>query len=251
MSTAHNARDIMPIKISLLDPNKIGNKFIRILSFWYHNKQLKKITNINDFNNYLIKLNYVNYNFYKRQSLNKRKEFTSFVEALDINLEGLSFLDIGPGYGDALDICHERRAAVIHFIENDPFLFHFNRIKGFAKGYYCSHRTSLHKLNGRKYNFIWLKGSINVDQYAINELWIKNYYLDYWLRQIERLAASQCHIMICPYWRHDGKKPFVDDIFHNIFTNIMLKHNFTILPDINDFCKDIEYPIAFYKFIEK
>lgn len=260
MSKSGSANAIMSKITSLLDMlNKIDNKSKKFLLSCYHNNQLKKVDNINDFNNYLNKvrhdgfhkLNYEDFYFYKRYSLKKRQEFISVVEALDINLEAISFLDIGPGYGDALDICYERGAAAIHFIDNDPFFFHYNRLKGFTKGYYCSHRTGLYKLNDMKYNFIWSKGSINVDQYAINESKIISYYLDYWLSQIERLAATRCHILICPYWRHDAKVRFVDDLYHNKFTNIMMKHNFTVLRDIKDVCEAIEFPIVFYKLIEK
>jgi hypothetical protein len=220
------------------------------LLFWYHNKQLKRINNVIEFYNYLGKVNWHNFYFYKNNSLKKRKEFMSVVDAIEINLKGINFLDIGPGYGDSLDICHERGAAAIHFIEHDPFFFHYNRLKGFTKGYYCSHITSLHNLSDMKYHFIWLKGSINVEHFIKKEiLKIKHNSMHNWLNQLEILAAPSCHILICPQWDNDGKKRLIDDVHNNIFTNIMMEHNYKILPEIKDFCGEVAYPIAFYKFI--
>ena len=159
-------------------------------------------------------------------------------------------MDIGPGYGDTLDICHERGSAVINFIDHDPFYYHYNRLKGFTTGYYFNHIKNINRLRNIKYNFIWCKGAIGVEHFNLREmLYLKKYCLNNWLNQLEKLAAETCHLLICPVWKNNGKTRLTNDIYNNNFTNIMLENKYKILPQIKDFCGELEYPIAYYKFI--
>ncbi len=213
-----------------------------------HERKLRKIQTHEEFYKYVLKVHRDEFLNYKNWSNIKRTEFKAAVKTLGICLAGINFLDLGPGFGDALDICHESGAKNIEYVDIDPFFYHYNRLKEYAKGHYFSFVTGLHKLPGGTYNFLWLKGGINVEYFIKMEVMgIRYRSMEHWLRQLESLMSSNGHIILCPLWRHDGKKRLIDDIYDNSFTRTMLKTGFSILPKIPDFCEDLAHPVAFHK----
>jgi hypothetical protein len=181
---------------------------------------------------------------YQRASPAKRLEFQTVAEKLQLPIKGKTVLDIGPAYGDMLDICHERGAKNIHFIEYDPFFYTYNRLKGFTKGYRINHLWKLRMLESSKYDLIWVKGSVSAD-FSPKFPWLVN--IKNWLTQVERISLPGCKILICPHWCSDGSKRRIQDVHHNRFTEAMLQRGVTILPKIENHNSEPCYPITFFK----
>src|SRR5271157_3126580 len=96
---------------------------------------LNRVNTMEEFNRYVSKLQPREFPRYREMSPLKRLEFETVVAVLSLELKSIDFLDIGPAFGDSLDVCHERGANRIEFIEWDPFFFTFNRLKGWPIGY--------------------------------------------------------------------------------------------------------------------
>ncbi|HUI66211.1 MAG TPA: hypothetical protein VL126_15310 [Bacteroidota bacterium] len=189
--------------------------------------------------------------FYESKSLEKRLEFQSLIRAIGVNLKGMRFLDIGPGYGDALDVCFENGASGVEFVETDPFFFTYNRLKGFTKGHEINHKTRLGTLHRSQYDFIWVKGSISPDNFIfrLNPDAVNKILLSHWLSQVEHLAKPHCQIIICPYWLHHAHKRRTEDLQRSFFTETMLERGYDVLPGIENHNREPDYPVTFHKVI--
>lgn len=184
---------------------------------------------------------------YQAVSHKKRLEFLTVVKKLRISISGSSFLDIGPGYGDSLDLCYEMGAKIIDFVEIDPLFFTYNRLKHFTKGYRINHMLSLWKLRPARYDFIWVKGSVSADFFITSHLNGRNVWLLFWLSQLERLASPTCHIVICPHWANNSHKREIEDARNNLLAQTMLSKGYLLLTGLENHNHEPEYPITFYK----
>jgi len=182
---------------------------------------------------------------YQAWSPDARLGFETVLEKLQLDPRGMKYLDIGPGIGDTLDICLERGAAVIDFIDYDLFFYTYNRLKGF-KGYRLNHLRRLDRLETGKYDLIWSKGSISSDFF--NTRWCYWFFsLDKWLDQLDRISAPASKIIICPYWqKHNGIR-CIKDVRNNRVTHIMLNHGYRILLPIENHNNDLTSPLTFLK----
>jgi hypothetical protein len=234
-----------------------------------HERVLNSMTEMEQFRHYTLKVQPQEFFQYQKKSPQKRLEFQSVVNELGLNLKGSRVLDIGPGYGDSLDICYEKGAERIEFIEIDQFFFTYNRLKAFTKGYRINHMTGLSKLESGKFDLIWIKGSVSADLFIAKGKFRKDLSLSHWstqleslvssplliicpplsrwLVQLESLASPTCEIIICPHWLNDGHECKCKDVHHNLFTDTMLSRGYVILPKIRHHNYEPEYPITFYK----
>lgn len=217
---------------------------VRRVSQLQHTSMLTQMTTMQQFHEYLEKVQPEMFFEYMKESEEKRQEFQDVMEKLNIDLKGKTFLDIGPGYGDALDVSHHCGADAVEFVEFDPFFFTYNRLKGFCKGYNLDHRRALDKLPTAKYDIIWCKGAISADLYIKMR---RIYRLSGWLKQVERLASDGCHLIICPHWTNDQIKRNIDDTHDNSFTKTMGEHGFVVLEPILNHNHEPGYPITYYK----
>jgi hypothetical protein len=225
----------------------ISRKLKNYYSSSYQRRKLDSFTEIYQFNDFLVNIN-SNFFIEKKYSNRKRSEFVSVVNELDVKLNAIRFLDIGPGYGDSLDVCHENEASCIEFVENDPFYFTYNRLKKYTNGFQIDHLFWLNKLYPMKYDLIWIKGSIIADHFICNDiLGIKIHFLSHWLTQIERLASEKCKIVLCPYWLHNQNKREIENIYNNQFSKTLLSKGYVILSNIKDHNNDLFYPITYLK----
>jgi len=235
-----------------------------------HERILDSMTEMEQFRDYVIKVQPQEFLRYQAKSPQKRLEFDSVIGKLGLNLEGLKVLDIGPGYGDSLDVCYERGARSIEFVEIDSFFFTYNRLKRFTRGYRVNHLTGLGRLGPGKFDLVWIKGSVSADLFiAKNEFGIRDLLpshwraqlrslalsprlvicppLSHWLTQLESLASSTCQFVMCPHWLSDNHGRRCKDVHNNWFTSTMLDNRYVILPKIGNHNCEPEYPITFYK----
>jgi hypothetical protein len=223
----------------------ITKRFSKKNKYWFfHNQQLVNINSMEEFLSYVEKTNPDTFLKYKAVSISKREEFNAVIDYLKIDLTVQKFLDIGPAYGDSLDICYEQGAKSIDFIEIDPFFFTFNRLKQFTKGYNGNHFIELKTLEHNKYSLIWAKGAFSADRFIKRKLIL---HLSTWLANLELLASPFAKIIICPHWMNDNCSRRIEDVYNNYFTRKMLDEGYKILPIIKNHNHNPEYPITFYK----
>lgn len=236
------------------------SRHVRKKMKWYKNdKYLAKISDLEGFNDYIATIDDSYFKQYKELSTQKRLEFLTTLDLLGIDVYNKRIIDIGPGFGDLLDICHEQGAKTTAFIEYDPFFFNFNRLKGFTKGYYQNHLRGFKNVESKSFDLIWIKGSICADMFIkmeVNRLYkiaaIINRIIDLndWLDEIERIADGKCQIVLCPQWFYDQKGNNLQDIHNNYFTDTLLTRGFSIVSVLSDYKEPI-YPLTFYKGINK
>ncbi|WP_448192894.1 hypothetical protein [Azospirillum sp. sgz301742] len=212
---------------------------------WHRQAQdLVHVTTMEQFEGFVTRTQPKEFLRYRAMSDRKRTEFRSVVDALGISLQGMRFLDIGPAYGDALDICHEGGAEHIAFIEVDPVFFTYNTLKPYANGFRLNHLLGFRTLRPQQYDLIWVKGSIKADSFMLLDK--ANRFMSRWLSGLEQLASPSCRILICPYWGDDGGRRNGDDVRSSPFSAVMRSCGYSALPPIQHH-NDVEYPITFHK----
>lgn len=161
------------------------------------NKLLKSFDNADELLEFAREKSYHPYLSHSGSRETIRDVFKSLYEALNIDFTDTSFLDLGPGYGDSLDLALKGGAKTVEFVEYNPYLMAFNILKGF-RGYMLNYivGNGLTPLYPRKYDVILSKGSINADRFNRKEAGFIP--LPKWIQQVEDLSAQNGHIIICP-----------------------------------------------------
>jgi hypothetical protein len=174
--------------------------------------------------------------FYSEHSDAKRIEMRSLLSYIGLtHMTGMRCLDIGPGYGDSLDVWHDLGASECAFVEKEPWLYAHNRLKPFAHGWQANHLWSLDKLPRQHFDFIWSRGAIS---HTGNYLRFSGRFgLARWLRSVERLAAPNAQLIICPC----RGKPWMDRVF--------LAMGYESLPFIEGHNIAHLYPVTWRKLI--
>lgn len=172
---------------------------------------------------------------------------------MHIDFRGASFLDLGPGYGYALDLARESGAAKAEFVDYDPYIVIMNTLKGF-KGYRLNYMIGkgLNSLYPRKYDIILSKGSINGDEFNRREPGIIPF--PRWLDQLENVASNNAHIVICPTFDRgeemDGASYYVCSdpkaFRESWFSKVLLDRGYEII-FINGFNEQKRFPFTYYK----
>jgi hypothetical protein len=192
-------------------------------------------------------------NYHRWDIAERRRPFQCLFENIGINLEGASILDLGPGYGDSLDLAQEKGAIKIEFADYNPYFIFFNNLKGF-KGYMIDYMSGkgLIPLYPNKYNVILSKGSINADY--INRKAIGFIPLPKWLDQVENLTSPYGAIIICPTFDRgeEDEKPYlcrdVQAFKQSYFSKTLTDKGYQIL-FIEGFNEEGGFPFTFYKKI--
>lgn len=182
-----------------------------------------------------------------------RQVFLSICDHINLKFENRRFLELGPGWGDPLDIAVEKGAAVADFIDCDPYILKWNRLRGYT-GYDINYMfpdglEPLLTTNIQPYDIIYSKGSINADR--MNRGDKADVSFDLWIWQIEALANDGCDIIICPAFdRGDPSNPYicrdVEGLKKSWLTKTLLGLGYTILY-IEGFNHPERFPITYYK----
>lgn len=212
---------------------------------WFcQTRNLRHVSDMPRFEDFVARTQPAEFLRYRAMSGRKRAEFRAVVQAMGIDLKGIRFLDVGPAYGDALDICHEEGAELVSFVELDPIFFTYNALKPYADGFRLNHLLGFKTLRPRQYDLIWVKGSIKADSFMLLDK--ANRFMSRWLSGLEQLASPSCRILICPYWGDDGGRRNGDNVQSSPFSAAMRSCGYSALPPIQHH-NDVEYPITFHK----
>jgi len=206
-------------------------------------RDLDRMTTLEEFDRYVAATNPSDFLFYEKASLGKRQEIQLVLDTLGIDVSGKAALDIGPGYGDALDEFHQRGARDVAFIEYDPFFFTLNRLKEFTRGYRANHLRKLTLFEADAFDFIWIKGSIREDLFMGVFGWL--FSLPKWLKKVRRILAPGGTVVLCPYWSSSGDQRLVQDARHSSFTETILDQGYDVLPHLDGHNTEPNYPITF------
>jgi hypothetical protein len=194
------------------------------------------------------------FQFYRGRSQVNRREFQTLTEAHGVDLKTVRFMDIGPGYGDTLDICVEQGAPPPAFVEHDPYFYAFNRLKGY-EGYKLNFMTQLRRLRPASFDFILAKGAfatnVYIDGSPLRRLTRQTAPLPRTLDDIERLAAPGGLIVIAPWWLNDGERRKVKDVQGSSFTRAMLDHGYGIAPWLDGHNDQLCYPLTYVKRVAR
>lgn len=208
-------------------------------------RKLDRMTSMAQFKNYIDREKPSEFARYSQSSEAKRQEFLTVTSQRGIALKGLRVLDIGPAYGDSLDVAHEQGAKSTSFVEIEPLFYTYNRLKSYTKGYRLNHLFGLQKLPARSYDLVWIKGSVLADLFLLLNSRVLN--ATKWLSRLEALAAPGCHLIICPHWRNRGQEMRIETIAGHPFTMLLLENGYRIMPYIENHNHPVEFPVTFYK----
>ncbi len=221
---------------------------LQTLAWPWHQRALSRMTDLKEFGAYVGQGRAQKFLAYQAASKKKRAEFLSVLNTIQVDPQNLNFLDLGPAYGDALDVCHEKGARSVSFTEIDPFFFAFNRLKKFTTGYRLNHLSKLDRLPSRTFDLIWCKGAVVADRAILSErVPIRTWRLSDWLEQLEKLAAPGAHIVICPHWKNDGARRRVQNVADSLLSRMMVGRGYKTLPEIPGHNHQPAYPVTYYK----
>lgn len=211
---------------------------------WFSRRQaLDKVTSPEQFQAALLDKPWAGkFHEYVEMGEEKVREAQAVLDFLKIDVSGKSVLDIGPGRGEFLDVCHQRGAARVEFIEYEPVFFTCNRIKPYATGVYGDHLAKLGKLRG-PYDLIWIKGSISG---AIFSFIRKQMALRKWLRQLDGLCGDGSRIIMCPHWPAGQS---ADDVSQMRLALCLKQNGYQMLPKIPEQNSKPSYPVTYMKCI--
>jgi len=228
----------------------------RIIGKW-RERQFKKFLNSFDTSDDLLE--FINKKHYHSTLSHipsdeiRGKRFKLLFEKLKIDFTNASFLDLGPGSGESLDVACGAGASTVEFVDYDPYLMAFLILRGF-NGYMINYLIppGLAQLYPKKYDVILSKGSINGDRFNRKERGL--ILFPEWIEQVENLANPGCHIIICPTFDKGtetyGKSYYVcsdPEAFENSWFSQVLKERGYKIIYVESFNNPKRFPFTFYR----
>lgn len=216
-----------------------------------YRRRLDKLSEMHEFERLMEEANETIFRRYQQLEGVSRRDVQAVIDQLGLDLRGKSFFDIGPGYGSALDVARERGAIIVEHAEYNPFLFAFNRLKGFP-GYQLDVRRNLAKVPGGRYDVVWIKATYVADAFAFGRTAARRIIFRYpplerLLNQVDRLANRNGTIVFCPHWLSDAGKRRIPDVWDTRVPGIFRAHGYEILPTVEGHNLEPMWPITFYK----
>lgn len=175
-------------------------------------------------------------------SQQKRAAIAATLIAYDVQVTGRRVLDIGPGYGDFLDVCRERGALTVG-LDHDPLVVRWLQLRGhIALRGNVLH--SLKPLHAQPFDLINSTGSIIVEYFSLVGLG----RLRRLLVRLEEHLAPGGRILICPYFEHGpGRVRKIRDPLNCPFTDTMRSAGYAVLPRIPGVHDDHMYTLTYGK----
>jgi hypothetical protein len=214
--------------------------------------RLESISTMGEFKSLLSQVDNSIFAGYEAWDPISRRDISAVLDALAIDVGGQRFLDVGPGYGSALDVARERGASAVEFVDYDPFVCAFNRIKG-HKGWCIDVRTKLSSISPRKYDFIWLKATFSANRFIDKDrgLGMLGFYrypkLETILADVDLLLAQGGSAVFCPHWDFSGNQRVITDVLDTPVTRSLEREGYAILSWISGHNMEPIYPISFVK----
>lgn len=203
---------------------------------------------------------------YAKQQEAKRRQFRSAVDLSGHNLNCASVLDIGPGTSDSLDVALELGASHTTFIDEEPYFYHYGRVKGHSGvlGNYYLRPFFPGEWRG-KFDFIYTKGSINCGWVDQQNLWRRNLhirgYFDFesWVDSVIGMLRSGGCIVLLPSMPRQKEEifddaydlrtfyycPDVEEYRRSFFVRTLVSKGFRTHDRIDGLTQEKAFPLAF------
>jgi hypothetical protein len=217
-----------------------------------HSNSLERMSSLDEFSAFINSLNDPVFHNHEEWGKRSQDDCPAVLDALGFQMSERRFIDIGPGYGVALDVAKARGASLTYFVDYDPFVCTFNRLKG-HRGSRLNIRTQLSTLAHHNFDFVWSKATFTVDRFLAREKvsWRSAFSrypkLDDLLLQFDRLVAPGGVTVFCPHWYHVNNERKIRDVHHNLITETFLRHGYEILPWIEGHNREPFHPITYLK----
>ena len=223
--------------------------------------RMNKLENLEELKDYAIKHNDETYireivEAKRDENIKSTKEnaYVSLIKYFNLDLKDKAILELGPGYGDFLNVCRSEGAAELDFIDYHPYYFTHCRLSGFS-GYVNDYFSSkaFKNIPIRIYDIILSKGSINIDRFERQFDYKGDRLINFkdWLDRLESLARPGCDIIICPTYdigdEADREYAYVEKE-RKVF-DYMLSKGYEIYTNIDNFTHEDFFPFVFYKKI--
>lgn len=189
------------------------------------------------------------FQFYAHLTQTKREEFIAVVRHLGLDLAGKVHLDIGPAYGESLEIAMERGARRADFIELDDCFYTWNRVKNVGEGLRGNYLLATRRLKSRAYDTVYIRGLPQVEtMWPLRQSWLGFLRLDTWLDQVDRVVAPGGTVILSPNWRSSGdKRTATPDWRAHPFCALMAARGYHTLPWVEGHNREPEYPVTFVR----
>lgn len=180
---------------------------------------------------------------WKDLSDRNRVEARKIVEFYKQHIVGKRVLDVGPGYGDFLDVCLQHGASTVG-VDYDPFVVRWLQLRGHL-AFRANVLRSMGPLKGNLFDFIYLHGSIIADYFHL----MGQGHLRRFLQRLEGVSAPGGLIVICPYFelRLPERVRRTPDPRNCPFTSGMQACGYAILEDGIFQTGDPVFPLTFGK----
>ena len=225
--------------------NRIKTK----LEWLRHFRELDRMTSMEEFRACVDRVQPADFLFYERLSAQKRIEVASLLNHIGFSLAGKRAMDLGPAFGDSLDIFRERGASNCCFVECEPFFYTFNRLKHF-EGRRLDYIKHLDRIPPGPYDLIWAKGAVSHMEFTfsrslleVRASWGKA-ACQRWVRRLQDLVRTDGVVVLCPWWPNDGTRRSTQNVMDHWFTSTLVRLGFEPLPFLPGHNKEPEYPVT-------
>jgi len=216
-----------------------------------YERTLDKIATVTEFQELVRAVQDPAFQVYEHWDAFTKHDLACFLDATSLKVEGRRFLDVGPGYGAALDVAKQRGASSTDFVDYDPFVCAFNRLKG-HRGVRLDIRRNLGRMAARQYDFVWSKATFTADRFNESKTgWLQRFklYPDFetLLSDLERLVVPGGTSVFCPHWHYENGQRKIGDVMKTRVAEILLREGYTSLPSIEGHNFEPMCPTTFIK----
>ena len=187
-----------------------------------------------------------------------RNDYIALLDFLNLNVYDKDVLELGPGWGDFLDLAKERGSHSTSFVDYHPYYFHYCRLnghQGYKNDYFSN--GAFKNVPKRRYDLILSKGSINADRFERQfDGGFRKISFSKWLDRLEDLARPNAMVIICPTYDlgFDMSKPYAYTDYpfgrRHMF-EYLISCGYQIYTDIKGFSHKDYFPFTFVKKVKK
>lgn len=222
-------------------------RYLKKRMLWHrYAKEYPHIKRISEFEKFTESIeSYKQLANWEQISPKNREEVQIFIDKYGLNVRGKRVLDLGPGYGDFLDVAQEKGAITVG-MDYNPIVVRWLQLKGHL-AFQGNMLSSDWRLSHNLFDIIHLKGSIVAEYFKIRGF----SKLSGLLKTIESHTADGGQIYICPFFelRHGQPVRKISDPRKCRFTDTMLSAGYEILEDLPIRSSEALYPVTFGKTI--
>jgi len=174
----------------------------------------------------------------------KHRESEQLLDRSQLDVAGMRVLDVGPGYGDFLDVCRLRGALTVG-VDFDPAVVRWLQLRGHV-AIRCNILRTIRPLQDNLFDLIHLRGSIVVEYFTlVGEGRLRRLLID--LDHL--LNPERGRVLMCPSFevtRRRRQRKVVDPMTSR-FTQVVTEFGYRPLPPMSPIDDDPMYPVTYVR----